>query len=374
MSEVTLASASEKQVWMSKYFSEYVRTSRFKPYMTDADLNKGGIILARFELQSEAGKTINIPFIARLKSNGVTGSAVLDGSEEELVNYNMPISIDWRRNAVRVPKSTSFKTEINLLNAGRDALLVWESEKLRDDIINALGAAVTDTAGATVNISASTAANRNTWSAANSDRLLFGAVKSNYSATYAAALGNVDTTADKCTSTSMSLAKRMAKAADPHIRPFRVGDGDGREYYVCFHGARTFRDLKADATIVAANTDARAREGNGMKDNPIFQDGDIAYDGLIHREVPEIDDWATATGVYDASGAASCDVRPVFVCGGGAVGIAWGQEPTPKTDYLKDYGFRPGVAIEELLGVKKVNYNGVQNGILTAHFAAAADS
>jgi hypothetical protein len=64
----------------------------------------------------------------------------------------------------------------------------------------------------------------------------------------------------------------------------------------------------------------------------------------------------------------------VFVCGGGAVGIAWGQEPTPKTDYLKDYGFRPGVAIEELLGVKKVNYNGVQNGILTAHFAAAADS
>jgi hypothetical protein len=219
----------------------------------------------------------------------VTGSAVLDGSEEELTNYNMPISIDWRRNAVRVPKSTSFKTEINLLNAGRDALLVWESEKLRDDIINALGAAVTDTAGATVNISASTAANRNTWSAANSDRLLFGAVKSNYSATYAAALGNVDTTADKCTSTSMSLAKRMAKAADPHIRPFRVGDGDGREYYVCFHGARTFRDLKADATIVAANTDARAREGNGMKDNPIFQDGDIAYDGLIHREVPEID-------------------------------------------------------------------------------------
>lgn len=374
MAEVVLASASEKQVWMSKYFQEYVRTSRFMPYMSNGDLNKGGIIITRYELQSESGKTINIPFIGRLKGPGVTGSAVLDGAEEELTNYNMPITIDWRRNAVRVPKSTSFKTEINLLNAGRDGLVTWEAEKFRDDLINAFGAAVIDVNGGTVTILASTAANRNTWAAANADRLLFGVAKSNYSATYATALGNCDTTNDKCTSASMSLAKRMAKAADPHIRPFRVADGDGREYYVCFHGSRTFRDLKADATIVAANKDARSREGAGMKDNPIFQDGDIEYDGMIHREVPEIDAWATATGVYDASGASSADVRPVFLCGAGAVGVAWGQEPTPRTDFLKDYGFRPGVAIEELLGVKKINYNGVQNGILTAHFAAAADS
>ena len=49
----------------------------------------------------------------------------------------------------------------------------------------------------------------------------------------------------------------------------------------------------------------------------------------------------------------------------GAVAIAWGQEPTPRTDRLKDYEFRPGVAIEELLGVKKINFNGVQNGMVT---------
>jgi hypothetical protein len=44
------------------------------PYMSNADLNKGGIILTRYELQEEAGKTINIPFIGRLKGSGVTGS------------------------------------------------------------------------------------------------------------------------------------------------------------------------------------------------------------------------------------------------------------------------------------------------------------
>jgi hypothetical protein len=92
-------------------------------------------------------------------------------------------------------------------------------------------------------------------------------------------------------------------------------------------------------------------------ENPIFQDGDLIYDGIIHREVPEIDAIAQNTGgtySLDAVGAASCDVRPVFLCGAQAVGIAWGQEPTPRTDNVKDYAFRPGVAIEELLGVKKL--------------------
>lgn len=112
-----------------------------------------------------------------------------------------------------------------------------------------------------------------------------------------------------------------------------------------------------------------------MDDNPIFQDGDLLYDGIIHREVPEIDDVAGA-GTYNLNGvgASSADVRPVFLCGAQAVGIAWGQEPTPRTDMQKDYQFRPGVAIEELLGVKKLAFNGVQQGMVSCFFAAAADS
>jgi hypothetical protein len=149
---------------------------------------------------------------------------------------------------------------------------------------------------------------------------------------------------------------------------------DGREYFVAFHGSRSFRDLKADSTITQANREARAREGGGMDKNPIFQDGDLIYDGVIHREVPEIDALCTSLGGFDGQGAASCDVRPVFVCGAQCVGIAWGQEPTPKTDLDKDYGFRPGVAIEELLGVKKLAFNGVQQGLVSVFVAAAADS
>jgi hypothetical protein len=366
MAEVTLASASEKQKWINNYFGEYVRESGFAGYMGKSN---NSIIIAKYELQEEAGKTINIPLITRLKGTGVTGSAVLDGAEEELGNYNCALSVDWRRWGVRVPKSTSFKTEINLLDAARDALKVRESEALRDDIIRAMNSVVT-TADTTVVLADSSAANRNAFNAANSDRLLFGKLVSNYSATWATAMGNLDTTDDKCTAAAMSLMKRIAKLADPHIRPFK--SKIGQEYFVAFHGSRTFRDLKADSTMTAANRDARPRD---VENNPLFQDGDLIYDGIIHREVPEIDA-ASATGTYNLNGvgASSADVRPVFLCGAQAVGIAWGQEPTPRTDNLKDYGFRPGVAIEELLAVKKLAFNGVQQGMVSGYFCAASDS
>lgn len=371
MAEVALNSASEKQVWLKKYFAEYVRASGFLPYM---GRDESSVIIAKYELQEEAGKTINIPLILRLQGSGVTGSAVLDGQEEELGNYNCGISVDWRRNGVRVPKSTSYKTEIDLFGAAKTMLKQWEAEKLRDDIIKAMLSVVT-TGDTTVTLADSSAANRNAWAAANADRILFGAAISNYSATFATGLGNVDTTNDKATAATMSLAKRMAKLADPHIRPYQTESG--REYFVAFHGSRSFRDIKADSTIVTANRDARAREGDGMDKNPLFQDGDIVYDGIIHREVPEIDTIAANGGnayTLNSAGAASADVRPVFLCGQQAVGIAWGQEPTMRTDLTKDYSFRPGVAVEELLAVKKLAYNGKQHGMVTVFVAAAADS
>jgi N4-gp56 family major capsid protein len=373
MAELALASASVKQVWQKEYFQEYIRMSGYKPYMSATNNgNKTGIILTRYDqLSREAGQTINIPFIGRLKSAGVTGSTVLDGNEEALTNFNFPISIDWRRNGIRVPKSESFKTEIDLWNAAKDMLKMWEAEKVRDDITQAFGSVIIDTAGTTVNLDVATTANKNTWTAANKDRIVFGGALSNYNATFATALGNVTTSTGKVSAATASLWKRVAKLADPHIRPYRTETG--REFYVAFHGTRSFRDLKLDSTIIAANTNARAREGDGMDRNPLFQDGDIIYDGVIHHEVPEIDNFATAWGLNGAGGS-SADVRPVFVCGTGSAGIAWGQMPTMRTDMIKDYGFRPGVAIEELLGVKKIAYNGVQNGMVTAFVAAAADS
>lgn len=391
--EVTLATENERQIWESKFLAETVRKSRFKAFMGKGD---DKIIIVKHELETEAGKTINIPLLTRLKNKGVGGGTSLAGRETQLGNYNCPISIDWDRNAVLVAKSEQYKTEIDLLNAAKPMLGTWAAEALRTDIIYAFMSLVTTgnttvpyaeitedatnggyqiasgyVAGSTfdryegVSWTTASEANKDSWLAANSDRALFGKLRSNASSLdHSTALATLDTTDDRLTVATAQLAKRMAGNADPHITPFMTEDG--REYYVMFCGPRSFRDLKNDSTMTQANRDARSREGNGMKDNPLFQDGDLIYDGIIFREVPEI---PHITGV----GASSADVEPNFLCGQQAVGVAWGVTPTPVTE-VKDYKFRSGVGIEENRGVKKLAFNGKQNGCVTVYTAAPADS
>lgn len=376
MSETVLATASERQKWINQYFSEYVRASQFKPYMGKSPMS---IIVVKYELQTESGKTINIPLITRLKGDGVTGSQVLEGNEEALGNYNCAISVDWRRHGVTVPKSTSYKTEIDLLGAAKEMLIDWESEKMRDDVITALlaviasSSATSQTAYGTITDSANggreiTSANyiasesdKDTWLTNNSDRILFGATIGNTSAgDHSASLLNVDTTADKLTTAIGSNAKLMAKTAkNRRIRPFRTKDG--REYFVMFCNPWAFRDLKVnDSALLNANREARPRD---VEANPIFQDGDVIYDGVIYRQVEEL------PVLSDAGNGGTTDVAVNVLCGAQAAGVAWGQEPTPVTDLTRDYKFRPGVGIEELLGVSKLHYQGVQQGSVTVYTA-----
>lgn len=384
MAETMLASALEKQKWATDYLAEYVRESGFLPYM---GRKSSSIIVTKYELASENGKTINIPLITKLSAAGVRGSGVLDGQEEQLGNYNCAVSVDWIRNAVKVPKSTQYKTEIDLLNAGRDMLKLWSSDTLRTDMIKYLGGPtvttsslpatnIVDSSGNVV-VAAATAANYNTWCAANQDRILFGASIANYSATHATGLATVDNSQDKMTAAMVSLAKRMAKAASPAIRPFRLEDG--REYFVMFAGARAFRDLKADNVMINANRDARAREGGGMNSNPLFQDGDLIYDGVIIRQIEEISTLLTTSSTFVAAGGSSISVEPNFLCGQQAMAVAWGQEPQPITDMTADYRFRPGIAIEELRGISKMHFatgSGAaskQHGVVTVYSAGVGD-
>jgi len=160
-----------------------------------------------------------------------------------------------------------------------------------------------------------------------------------------------------------SFAKRTAKLASPHIRPYKTKSGG--EFFVMLCGPRAFRDLKADTVMQNANRDARPRD---VSSNPLFQDGDMIYDGVVFHEVPEI------PHLTNAGSSGTTDVEPCFLLGAQAIGIAWGQEPMFQTDLQKDYKFRPGVAIEELLRVQKLHFNGVQQGIVTTYVAAAPDA
>src|SRR6185369_2627949 len=100
-------------------------------------------------------------------------------------------------------------------------------ELQRDEIILALMALPTESPpaalgsddGQRVNgilFEQSTAAQRNTWNADNSDRVLYGATSANYNATFATALATVGPSpTDDLTAPTVSLAKMLAKKANP---------------------------------------------------------------------------------------------------------------------------------------------------------------
>jgi hypothetical protein len=377
MAETTLATASRVQKWNADFFTEYVRDNAFFPYMGTVSKNVLSPIVVDRTLVS-AGQTVNLPLVTRLKGNGVQGNAQLTSNEEALGNFNMPISVEWNRNGVLVTKREEHWTEIDLRDAAKMVLKTWAAERLRDDIIIAamavdgssrIAGKLTSTpdAAALTPLAAYTAqveATKDAWMVANSDRYLFGKLVANaVSGVHATALLTLDTTDDRLTAAMVTLAKLRAKAADPHIRPFKSNSSLGREWFVLFVSSLGMRDLKADATIAAANREARPRD---VSENPIFQDGDLIYDGVIIREVPEI---PVVVGV----GNGGSDVAPAFLCGAQAVGLAWGQDVQSKTQST-DYEFRKGVAVEEMRGVAKMVYNGKQHGMLTIWHSAPASA
>jgi len=359
--------------WQRSFWREYVRDSGFAPYMGDSPTD---IIHVVNDLKTD-GYTIRVPLVARLKGSGVSGNSPLGGAEEQLDQYYQDISWEFYRNAVQISKKEKKKSAVDMLEAVRPLLKEWSSELIKYQLISCFHKMSDGTA-----FESASAGTRNTWATNNVDRVLFGAATSNYSATHATGLGNVDSTNDKLSTDMVTLAKFMAKTARPHIRPFKTGT-QGREYFVLFCHPICFRDLKTSTAMVNANRDARAREGSGMDSNPLFQDGDLIYDGVIIREIPEFymdrqSNSATNNATHlVGAGNSSIDVGANFLCGAQALGYVNKQAPLPTKKNEDDYGFVDGTGIELAHGMEKLRWNNGSGtnkdlGMVTVYASAAA--
>jgi hypothetical protein len=111
-----------------------------------------------------------------------------------------------------------------------------------------------------------------------------------------------------------------------------------------FADSYAFRDLTLDPTIVASRQYAASRG----EDNPLFTGGDIIWDGVIVREVPEL---TQITG----AGASGINVGTSLLCGAQALGVAWAQR-TKTTTNTRDYGFMHGVGLQEMRGIGKLRF------------------
>lgn len=353
MANTTTSASLVVENFLSDFFKEYIRGNLFSPY-TGTSSNNAIVI-------KQDRQKCNIPLVAKLSGNGVSGNATLDGNEEILANYSYTLTPTYHRNGVRLDNEEREKPNIDLMRAGREMLMSWGMEKVRDDIIKeAMGAL--SAGGTTVTVDDTTAAidtTADTWVTNNSDRVLYGAATSNLAAgDHSASLANVDTTSDKMTGDIVRLARKIARTCDPIIRPIRLKNGV--ETYVLFCGTQAFIHLKEDLETLHSNASMRG------DDNVLFRPGiDLLWDNVIIREVPEISTLLADSTYYSTAGNSSSKVEPYFLCGAQAVGYGLGQRPSIVVDNLKDYRFQPGVAVELKHDIDKLVYNNKDHGIMS---------
>tara|TARA_R110000772_G_scaffold89304_1_gene185093 strand:+ start:8117 stop:9220 length:1104 start_codon:yes stop_codon:yes gene_type:complete len=354
MADSTAATALEIQKWERKFFMEYIQNDVFTPLMGQ---NEGSVIQIKEIGGKGQGDNIVIPLVNKLSNAATTGTSVMEGNEEDLATRSHTITIDKRRNAVRVAEMSEQKSAIDLRNAGRATLLDWAKEDSRDLTINALGS-LNGT-----NFVSRTATIANTWIVDNSDRVVFGAGVGSFT-DMSADLALLDTTSDLFNFTALDAMILKAKTASPKIRPMR-DLGDGRRYYVAFANPNAFKDLRdsLDANILAETVVK-------MQASKLFEGGDLFWNGCI---IKELDDAPIYANIGDSG---TTEVTPVYLCGAQAVGFALGRRWRTKTKSF-DYGDKQGVEVSQIYGVSKMTFGTgttdtddlKDHGVVTGYFA-----
>jgi len=358
---VSTSHAVTAEQFMASVFREYRDKLVTRPYM---GMSSEFPIQVNQDLAKKKGDALTFNLVGALSGSGVTGASTLEGAEEAQQYYGHRVEVDQVRNAVRIPWMSEMRPEFSLMGEAKPALTTWLAQTIEAKIFEQLS---------TINgltYAAASAAQRNTWMADNSDRVLYGAAVANaVSGVNATALGLVDATTDIFTTTQISLAKRLAQLASPKVRPIRIDNGE--EYYVLFAHPLCVRDLKNSSAWQAAQQYAMPRGS----DNPIFTGMAGIWDGVIIKETPKV-------LLLSAVGDSSINVAMNSLCG--AQAILFAQAATPKgyiVDMVEeefDYGDKQGVAIRSVYGIEKAVFktnstNPCQHGVVTVFSAAVAD-
>jgi len=364
MAEQSVPTSLQTIAFRRDFAREYVRKNRFAGYSGKGPTN---VICQKLD----SAHSIRHPLVTRLQGAGVSGSSMLRGSGESIGLYSWDTVPTYYRHAVEFNKEDYEKTNLNLMMEARPLLLEWAMNETRIRQVNAMGAHYNGTTYATMQSAAWTEAIADAWLVANSDRVIFGDTEYTAMTDHSAGLATIDATASQFTYARADDMRRLAEDADPHITPIQTNEQG--EIFVFFVGSHAFNALKA--SLLTVNTGADVR---GMKltsgSNIIARDGDLYYNGMIFRKVPEITTQYSVSGapLYDTGAGLAVNVEPVFLCGTQALMHGMGQAPDIIVDRDYDFKFRPAVAVELKEDIKKTFFNSIQHGMVTGYFAGEA--
>lgn len=359
------------EIWDDQFFVEYLTENR---YAGEFGTNENSIIQVKEDLTKKKGDRVNFALVNKLTQDAVTGRGIMEGNEEDMSTRSYELSVDKRRNAVRVAEIDEQYSAISLRQAGKFVLKDWAMKDTERLVTRALGnmngvemtAAAVGLAGNQTTLDA--------WLVDNADRVYFG------NSAYAASSGDLSaglatltaaTAAERLTTAAIDQMKFMAiNQANPKVRPIRV-EANGRHYYILYAHPLGFRDLRGDTAIQQAQREVHLE----MENNRLFKGGDLLWNGVIIKEAHDLYDYSTLTGLGESG---TTTVVPAFLCGAQAVGVAYARRWRSRTQEF-DYGDKYGVETSAIYGVGKMVFGSgagdrddlKDNGVVTGFFASS---
>lgn len=361
MADTRVASGLTVEQWDSQFFTEYLTENRFAGEMGTSE---SSIIQVKENLMKKPGDRVNYALVNKLTQDAITGRNTLEGNEEDMASRSFELAVNKRRNGVRIAEIDEQFSAISLREAAKSVLMDWSMKDTEKLIIEAL-ASING-----VNFGDASEVQRDAWLADNTDRAFFA---SGYAGTdMSAGLTEQDTTNDLLTAADISAMKYKARVtANPKIRPIR-SEANGRHYYMLYVDPRCFRDLKTDTTITQAQREVALE----MENNRLFKGGDLLWDGVIIKEVPEIYD-VLGTDLANLGASGTTEIGVAFLCGAQAIGAAYAKR-WKSVEETFDYGDKRGVAIEAIYGIGKMQFGSASgsdtgdlkdHGVITGYFA-----
>lgn len=349
MTDTTITSANSVINFSREVMTEYFNRSGFAMYTGE---NDNYVIQVKNEFQGKQGNKVSFPIIGQLKGDGVTGSEQLWGNEEDLTNTAVLVELGYLRNGVRVTSAEGFKSQFDVLKAARPLIVNWAAGKLRNSILTAMGsvlaptayAGTTDTVDINIPYNLATAAQISTHITNNSDRIYAGGLGITSQADIASKATKISTPEDLI---AINTAVRSTLIDNFPIKPVETDDDAGYKWYVHFVDTYTFSQIKTALLSVNQMGEVRGKE------NPLYRAGDIVFDGVTYRQIPELQESALSL----SNGTTDVNVHRSYVCGAQSVLLSYGRADTIRTQDF-DYGFQSGVAIETCRGIQKASVNG----------------
>lgn len=352
--EVLTGNGLTVEQWERDIAKTYIGKMIWKPFMGMGDM---AMIQVKMDLTKKKGDAITIGIRGRVVGGQVTGNSKAIGNEGTLTFYNQRLVVDNVRRAVKiedVPMSEQ-RTMFSVLKQAREALEDEFAEDLDNDITTAM---MGDLSTGRVQ-----------------GRYLYGIADSNYNATHATAINNIDNTSDKFSTKMISVARRKADIpvnAVNKIRPMRVVMGKNfEEWYTLFAHGYCIRDLtELDAAWINAQLNIPPRMGPA---NPIFTGSHFkgAWDGVL---VYKHDDLDLATNTSSTT----VQFAHNILMGAQAGAVTWAQR-AKFMEEMADFKHDVSYELHEIRTQDKLVFSstdgGTQedNGVVNVFAAAVAD-